>query len=145
MEKFVPVEKRSKRSRKSTTPKQRGSWNGVNPVTQGCAQQKNLQSKTGETLEIRSQYFACFLFTFRPLLRRQAPFRVVPCRPHSPHRPDAGYTLVRRLTGFQAPFPALRRGVGETDSDVLHMTAIGLLLFFFAITSRSLSYFPGHS
>lgn len=33
MEKFVPLEKRSKKERKAYYAKQRGSWNGVNPVT----------------------------------------------------------------------------------------------------------------
>lgn len=33
MKKFVPLEKRSKKERKAYYAKQRGSWNGVNPVT----------------------------------------------------------------------------------------------------------------
>ena len=33
MEKWIPVEKRSKKEQKAYYAKQRGSWNGVNPVT----------------------------------------------------------------------------------------------------------------
>ena len=32
-EKFVPLEKRSKKEQKAYHAQQRGSWNGVNPVT----------------------------------------------------------------------------------------------------------------
>lgn len=33
MEKFVPLEKRSKKEQKAYHARQRGSWNGINPVT----------------------------------------------------------------------------------------------------------------
>lgn len=33
MKNFIPIEKQSKKARKKHYAKQRGSWNGVNPVT----------------------------------------------------------------------------------------------------------------
>ena len=33
MNKFVPIEKRSKREQRELNARRRGSWNGVNPVT----------------------------------------------------------------------------------------------------------------
>ena len=33
MNKYIPIEKRSKKERRLLAAKQRGSWNGINPVT----------------------------------------------------------------------------------------------------------------
>ena len=39
-EKFVPLEKRSKKEQKAYHAQQRGSWTGVNPVTRGVPNKK---------------------------------------------------------------------------------------------------------
>lgn len=38
--KFVPLEKRSKKEQKAYHARQRGSWNGVNPVTRVAPNKK---------------------------------------------------------------------------------------------------------
>lgn len=40
MEKMIPYEKLSKRKQKELNSKQRGSWNGVNPVTRKVESKK---------------------------------------------------------------------------------------------------------
>lgn len=40
MKKYVPIEKRSKREQKEWYAKQRGSWNGVKPVTRAIPSKK---------------------------------------------------------------------------------------------------------
>ena len=41
-EKFVPLEKRSKKEQKAYHAQQRGSWNGVNPVTRVVPNKKDM-------------------------------------------------------------------------------------------------------
>ena len=48
MQKFVPIEKRSKKERKAYYAKQRGSWNGVNPVTKIVPSKKIYNRKQAE-------------------------------------------------------------------------------------------------
>lgn len=146
MEKFVPVEKRSKKEQKIYYAKQRGSWNGVNPVTKVVPSKKiynRKQAKRWKSDPSISPVFCLPSVRCYGVRLRSGSF-------HAVRTVHIGQTLdillVRRLTGFQAPFPALRRGDGgNLTQDVLHMTAIRLLLFLFCHTSRSLSYFPGHS
>ncbi len=44
-EKFVPLEKRSKKEQKAYHAQQRGSWNGVNPVTRVVPNKKGYDRK----------------------------------------------------------------------------------------------------
>ena len=48
MKKFVPIEKRSKKERKAYYARQRGSWNGVNPVTKIVPSKKIYNRKQAE-------------------------------------------------------------------------------------------------
>lgn len=47
-EKFVPLEKRSKKEQRAYHAKQRGSWNGVNPVTRVVPNKKVYNRKRVE-------------------------------------------------------------------------------------------------
>lgn len=48
MKKYVPIEKRSKKEQKAYYAKQRGSWNGVNPVTRIVPSKKIYNRKQAE-------------------------------------------------------------------------------------------------
>lgn len=59
----VPLEKRSKKERKAYYAKQRGSWNGVNPVTKVIPNKKHptRTGKQAERWQFDSQYPPVFL------------------------------------------------------------------------------------
>lgn len=46
MEKYVPIEKQSKKAQKAENARKRGSWNGVNPVTR-CVESKKAYNRKG--------------------------------------------------------------------------------------------------
>ena len=48
MKKYVPIEKRSKKEQRAYYAKQRGSWNGVNPVTKVVPSKKIYNRKKAE-------------------------------------------------------------------------------------------------
>ena len=47
MDKFVPVEKRSKKEQRAYSAQKRGSWGGINPVTRKPKNSRAYRRRTG--------------------------------------------------------------------------------------------------
>lgn len=57
--KHIPMEKRSKREQRAFHAAQRGSWNGINPVSRVVPDRKKYDRKKYKQAERHSDYEAC--------------------------------------------------------------------------------------
>lgn len=62
-EKFVPLEKRSPKERKAYYAKQRGSWNGVNPVTRVVPDKTKYNRKRADVRKYDPDYLPIFMLS----------------------------------------------------------------------------------
>lgn len=59
MENYIPMEKRSKRAQKEYHAAQRGSWNGVNPISRSVPDKKKYDRKKQKQAERRPDWERC--------------------------------------------------------------------------------------
>lgn len=69
MEKYVPMEKRCKKEQKAWHAKQRGSWNGVKPVTRVVPNKKHYDRKKQRREFPLDVFLLCLFASRRSLVR----------------------------------------------------------------------------